>query len=171
MRKTKTAKKRTMSYRTKWLITIITVFIALSLIIVCVSQGMFSFKPGSVKANDKEDTAATQKVDDSDKDEPKESQYTVFVSAGNGGSANPNGKVTVDAWGSTTVSFTADEGYLIQSVVVDGEEMGALTSYTLSYITSDHTIMVTFEKIPEPTPTPEPNPTPTPDVPTGETDG
>lgn len=135
-----------MSYRTKWLITIITMFIALSLIIVCVSQGMFSFKPGSVKANDKEDPAVTQKADDSDKDEPKESQYTVFVSAGNGGSANPNGKVTVDAWGSTTVSFTADEGYVIQSVVVDGEEMGALTSYTLSYITSDHTIMVTFEK-------------------------
>ncbi len=73
-----------------------------------------------------------------------------------GGSADPNGSITVDEWGSVTVSFTPNEGYEIQSVTVDGADKGAVESYTLSYITADHSIMATFVKTPEPTPTVEP---------------
>ncbi len=146
--------KRSMSYRTKWIITIVLLMIAVALVITCFAEGMFDFKPGVVKPNDEESVISTAGVDTDKNGEPKLSEYTVFVSAGNGGTANPNGRVTVDAWGSITVSFTPDEGYKVQSVVVDGADMGELSSYTLSYITSEHTIMVTFEKIPVPTPEP-----------------
>lgn len=158
MKDIKAKEKRTMSYRTKWIITAITLFVAVVLVAVCISQGMFSFEPGSVKANDQDEAVATEKVDDGDADEPKESSYTVFVTAGNGGSANPSGKVSVEAWGSTTINFTPEEDYKISSVVVDGADVGPVSSYTLSYITSDHTIMVTFDKIPKPTPEPTPTP-------------
>ena len=156
MKKTEAKEKRSMSYRTKWIITIIAMFLALTLIIVCISQGMFSFKPGSVKANDTDDAAVTENVHEQEEHEPKLSSYTVLVTAGKGGNANPEGKVTVDAWGSTTVTFTPDEGYKVQTVTVDGEDKGALSTYTLSYITADHTVMVTFEKVAAPKPTQEP---------------
>lgn len=156
MKNTEKKEKRSMSYRTKWIITVITIFLALTLIVVCVSEGMFSFERGSVKANDTEEASATQDVQNPEDYEPQLSSYTVLVTAGKGGTANPEGKVTVDAWSSTTVTFTPDEGYKVQSVTVDGEDKGALSTYTLSYITADHTIMVTFEKAAAPQPTPEP---------------
>lgn len=146
--------KNPMSYRTKWIITLVLLMLAVALVVICFAEGMFAFKPGVVKANDNETVESTEAVEDGDNGEPQQSEYTVFISEGNGGTANPSGRVSVDAWGSITVSFTPNEGYEIQSVVVDGADMGALTSYTLSYITADHTIMVTFEKIPEPTPEP-----------------
>lgn len=155
--------RRTMSYRTKWIITLVLLLLAAALVIICVSEGLFSFKSGGVVTpNDKDTAVSTEAMDNGGKGSSDASEYTVFVSEGNGGTANPSGRITVDAWGSITVSFTPNEGYEVQSVVVDGADMGALNSYTLSYITSDHTIMVTFEKIPEPTPEP------TVDIPTDE---
>lgn len=158
--------KKSMSYQAKWLLTLITMVIAMTLVISCISQGMFHFEKGSVKANDKEEPMVTEEVQDDSDEDAEQKEYTVFVSEGNGGSANPSGKVKVDAWGSVTISFTPSEGYEIQNVVIDGADCGALSSYTLSYVTSDHTIMVTFEKIPEPTP--EPTPEPSEDIPEGE---
>ena len=59
-----------MSYQAKWLLTLITMVIAMTLVIACISQGMFHFEKGSVKANDKEEPMVTQEVqDDSDEDE------------------------------------------------------------------------------------------------------
>lgn len=143
----KSKMKSGLSYRSKWIITIITMLIADILVAICISQGMFTFKPGSVTANDKEEPLETEIVDEDSGDELWQNEYTVFISEGNGGTAEPNGRVKVEAWGSTTVNFTPDEGYAIQSVTVDGEDVGAVTSYTLSYVTSDHTIMVTFEQV------------------------
>ena len=71
-------------------------------------------------------------------------------------SANPAGSVSVEDNGAITIGFTPDEGYEIKTVTVDGQDIGQKTSYTLSNIREDHTIMVTFEKIPEPSPSPEP---------------
>lgn len=150
--------KQPMSLRTKWIITVLLMIIALGLVIVCIAEGLFSFQPGVVKANDDVVVESTDAVSDEDEEEDLADEYTVFISEGNGGTANPSGSVTVDAWGSITVSFTPNEGYEIGSVVVDGSDVGAVTTYTLSYITSDHTVMVTFEKIPEPTPEPTEEP-------------
>lgn len=87
---------------------------------------------------------------------PQENRHTVLVSVGNGGSANPEGSVSVEDNGAITIGFTPDEGYEIKTVTVDGQDIGQKTSYTLSNIREDHTIMVTFDKIPEPSPSPEP---------------
>lgn len=144
-----------MSMRTKWLITGGLCVLAVLTVVLCALDGCFDFKPGSVQANDKavEESAAPASNIDGTNSGVK---YKILVTAGNGGSADPNGSITVDEWGSITVSFTPNEGYEIQSVTVDGADKGAVESYTLSYITADHSIIATFAKIPEPTPTVSP---------------
>ncbi len=146
---------RNMSMKTKWLITGGLCILAVLTVVFCIKDGCFDFKPGSVQANDKaaeESAAPASNIEGT----TSGAKYKVLVTAGNGGSANPNGSITVDEWGSVNVSFKPNEGYEIQSVTVDGKDMGALESYTLSYITADHSIMATFAKIPEPTPTIQP---------------
>ena len=146
---------RNMSMKTKWLITGGLCILAVLTVVFCIKDGCFDFKPGSVQANDKvveESVAPVGNIDGAQ----SSVKYKILVTAGNGGSANPNGSITVDEWGSVNVSFKPNEGYEIQSVTVDGKDMGALESYTLSYITADHSIMATFAKIPEPTPTIQP---------------
>lgn len=143
---------RNMSMKTKWLITGGLCVLAVLTVVLCYMDGCFDFRPGSVQANDKaveESAAPVGNIDGAGSG----AKYKVLVTAGNGGSADPNGSITVDEWGSVTVSFTPDEGYEIQSVTIDGEDKGAVESYTLSYITADHSIIATFAKLPEPTPT------------------
>jgi len=154
MSKKENKERRHLSYRARWVITLIMLMIALALVISCINQGLFAFKPGAVTANDDDIVADTDTESDDGEAAPLYDEYSVFISEGNGGTANPSGKVSVDAWGSITVSFTPNDGYEIQSVVVDGEDKGAINSYTLSYITSDHTIMVTFDKLVSATPEP-----------------
>lgn len=144
-----------MSMKTKWLITGGLCVLAVLTVVLCTLDGCFDFKPGSVQANDKavaESAAPAGNVDSGN----SAIKYKVLVTAGNGGSADPNGSVSVNEWGSLTVTFKPDEGYEIQSVTVDGDDKGAVESYTLSYITGDHSIVATFVKIPEPTPTAQP---------------
>lgn len=144
-----------MSMKTKWLITGRLCVLAVLTVILCAADGCFDFKPGSVQANDKtvlESATPASNVDSGN----SAVKYKVLVTAGNGGSADPNGSVSVNEWGSLTVKFTPDEGYEIQAVTVDGDDKGAVESYTLSYVTSDHSIVATFAKIPEPTPTVQP---------------
>lgn len=147
---------RNMSQTTKWIITIALLAVAVFTVVMCAVSGNFSFKPGTVQANDKAPTETKAPQEKEDK-EDKKATHKVLVSAGNGGSTDPSGSVTVEDWGSVTVNVTPNKGYKIQSVKVDGENMGAVSSYTLSYIKADHTIIVTFEKKPEPTPTPTPD--------------
>ena len=137
--------KKHMSNGIRWIITFLLVIVAISMVIVCVKKGVFHFEAGTVKANDEEamETVAPDVGENSD-DSGDSSKYTVFVTAGNGGTANPAGSVTVEAWDSITVSFTPDDGYEVESVTLDGKPLGAVTSYTVSYIDSNHTIVATF---------------------------
>lgn len=146
-----------MSDKTKWIITGALLVVAIATVILCAATGVFSFRPGSVTPND-DTVIATPTPKAEDKDDDKEDTYTVFVSAGNGGSSNPNGSVSVDAWTNLTVTFTPDEGYLLESVKVDGQDIGAVSSYTLYSISENHNIVASFVKEPEPTPTPTPTP-------------
>lgn len=139
--------KKGMSNGLKWIITFALVILAVSTVIICARKGAFHFE-ATITANDNEtmETAAPEDNEEAD-DESGNSKYTVFVTAGNGGTVNPTGSITVDAWDSINLSFTPDAGYVVQSVTIDGKEIGAVENYTISYIESNHTVVATFDKV------------------------
>lgn len=153
----KNTNKRRKSMRTKWIMTGILCVLAVLTVVVVAADGCFDFKPGSVQSNNK---AAVESAAPENKTDTSKSggTHTVQVTAGNGGTTDPNGSVSVEDWGSVTVNITANEGYEIQSVRVDGEDKGPIESYTLPGVTEDHSIVVTFVKKVVPTPTPTPTP-------------
>ena len=69
---------------------------------------------------------------------------TITASAGTNGSISPLG--TVDVAGGTNQSYTitANSGYHVADVLVDGVSVGAVSSYTFTNITADHTIAASF---------------------------
>lgn len=147
-RNTKT--KKHMSSGTKWIITFFLFILAISMVIICAKNGLFHFEAGNVTANDSEQALETATPEESENTEGDASdKYSIFVTAGNGGTVNPSGSVTVDAFDSINLSFTPDEGYVVQSVTLDGEELGAVDSYTISYVDANHTVVATFDKAPE----------------------
>ena len=70
----------------------------------------------------------------------------ITVTSGDGGSISPGGSVAVNNGQSKTFTITADEGYYITDVLVDGKSVGAVSSYTISDVTSAHTIKAIFAK-------------------------
>ena len=70
--------------------------------------------------------------------------YTISASAGTGGSISPTGHVPVTSGGSRSFTITPNSGYRVNSVTVDGASVGAVTSYTFSNVTANHTIAATF---------------------------
>lgn len=69
--------------------------------------------------------------------------YTITATAGANGSINP-GTQTVNFGASKTFTFTPNAGYVVDNVTVDGANLGALSSYTFTNVTANHTINVTF---------------------------
>ena len=70
--------------------------------------------------------------------------YTITASAGTGGAISPSGSVSVSYGTNRTFSITANIGYTIANVLVDGVSQGAIGSYTFSNVTANHTISATF---------------------------
>ena len=70
--------------------------------------------------------------------------YTITATAGTGGTISPEGAVKVIRGDGQTFNFAPDPGYQIANVVVDGASQGAITSYTFSNVTANHTIAVAF---------------------------
>src|SRR5271169_6560987 len=70
--------------------------------------------------------------------------YTITSTFGTGGSISPSGAYTVNSGGSQTCTMTPSAGYAIASVLVDGASVGAVSSYTFSNVTANHTISATF---------------------------
>ncbi|MCL1946196.1 MAG: glycosyl hydrolase family 18 protein [Chitinivibrionia bacterium] len=78
---------------------------------------------------------------------PTVTNYTINASAGAGGSISPNGPVSVASGASQTFTFSANSGYQINDVKINGAtNWGAISSgsYTFSNVTSNQTIVVTF---------------------------
>ena len=78
-------------------------------------------------------------------------RYIIEADAGRGGSISPSGKVRVDRNDDQTFRITADQGYVISDVLVDGKSVGAVSRYTFENVRKDHTIEAVFavaEKIP-----------------------
>ena len=100
-------------------------------------------------------------------EQPSVEKHTITASAGHGGKISPDGTVTVDEGENQTFTITANSGYSIADVVVDGKSVGAVESYTFDNVTEDHTINVTFERdyTPPPYDPGDPDPEPEPDDP------
>ena len=77
---------------------------------------------------------------------PEMQRYTITVICGTGGSVSPGGNITVEEGEDVTLTITPDEGYAVESLIVDGDEIRALTSYTFLAVDSDHTLSVTFRE-------------------------
>lgn len=74
----------------------------------------------------------------------EEISYTITLSAGEGGSVDPEGAQTVVHGSDLAVTITADEGYLIEDVLVDGVSVGAVATYTFEDVNADHSLEATF---------------------------
>lgn len=74
--------------------------------------------------------------------------YNIVASTNVGGSISPSDTITLDEGQSQTYTISANTGYRIKSVTVDGTDQGVITSYIFSNVTADHTIAVEFEAIP-----------------------
>lgn len=74
-------------------------------------------------------------------------QHTITASAGPHGDIDPEGEVPVAHGESVTFDITPDYGWNILDVTVDGESVGAVSSYTFSNVTEDHEIHATFTDI------------------------
>ena len=86
--------------------------------------------------------------------------YTITATAGENGTINPEGEVTVTAGENKEFTITPAEGYRIATLVVDAETEGetdvtenvvagdGVFFYTFENVTANHTIHATFEQIP-----------------------
>ena len=79
-------------------------------------------------------------------DGPVAQKYTITATAGEGGSITPAGEVSVKEGASQTFTIAAQEGYAIADVLVDGQSVGAVDSYTFENVTANHTIAALFTK-------------------------
>lgn len=77
-------------------------------------------------------------------DDNPQTQYTIEASAGANGSISPSGSVTVDYGNDQAFDMFPDEGYKVDDVLVDGDSVGAVASYTFETVVDDHTIAVSF---------------------------
>jgi hypothetical protein len=74
--------------------------------------------------------------------------HTLTATAGDHGSINPSGSVSVNEGNDKTFTITPESGYEIAVVKVDGVEVAVTNnSYTFANVTSNHTIDVTFKRI------------------------
>ena len=71
--------------------------------------------------------------------------YTITVNQTNGGKISPS-TVSVTKGSDKTFTITANEGYKIADVLVDGKSVGAVGTYTFKNVTAKHTITAKFEK-------------------------
>ncbi len=72
--------------------------------------------------------------------------YTITSSAGTGGTIAPNGTTSKASGSSQAYTISANTGYVINDVLVDSVSVGAVSSYTFSNITANHTISASFTR-------------------------
>jgi uncharacterized repeat protein (TIGR02543 family) len=70
--------------------------------------------------------------------------FTITADAGSDGSITPSGAVAVPPGGSISFTIKPTAGYYIADVLVDGVSAGAVTSYTFTNVSANHTIQVVY---------------------------
>lgn len=71
-------------------------------------------------------------------------QYTIVATAGAHGSISPSGSTVFPYGSSQTYTITPASGYYPSAVIVDGTNVGPVSSYTFGSIVTNHTISVAF---------------------------
>lgn len=70
--------------------------------------------------------------------------FTITPTAGANGSISPDTTQTVASGANVTFTITANSGYHVSSVLVNGTSVGAVGSYTFTNVTANGTIAATF---------------------------
>jgi len=70
------------------------------------------------------------------------SSHTINATQDSYSTINPKGAVSVTSGADQTFTITANTGYSIKNVIVDGVSKGALTSFQFQKVTANHTISV-----------------------------
>ena len=73
--------------------------------------------------------------------------YTITATAGNNGSIDPDGENVVMAGSTVVYTITPATGYEIEDVTVDGQSVGAVSTYTFENVAANHTIAATFSAL------------------------
>ncbi len=73
--------------------------------------------------------------------------YSITAYKSGSGTITPAGLTTVNKGDNQTYVISANSGYYISAVVVDGIYSGAVTNYTFSNVTGNHTIMAYFQTV------------------------
>ncbi len=79
--------------------------------------------------------------------------YTITSSCDSHSTINPSGALQVAYGSSTTFNFSANTGYVISQIAVDGYPVSIMDNYTFTNVTDNHSIMINTVALP-PTPTP-----------------
>lgn len=72
--------------------------------------------------------------------------YTIKATAGENGMISPSDTVKVRKGSHQTFTITPHNGYTVSDVMVDGQSIGAVTTYTFENVKKSHTIEAFFEK-------------------------
>lgn len=73
--------------------------------------------------------------------------YTIKASAGNGGKISPSGDVKIEKGKDATFTFSANSGYAVSDVTVDGRKVVASGSYIFKAVSGNHSISVSFKYV------------------------
>ena len=97
-----------------------------------------SYTFSDVQANHKIDAIFTKVVS---------TTYIIHATAGAGGTITPSDAVSVDEGADQTFAISADAGYQIWNVLVDGVSVGTGKTYTFVDVQKNHTIAASFRRI------------------------
>lgn len=78
---------------------------------------------------------------------PVQEDPVITAKAGANGTITPSGSVTVKAGADQAFAIQPNIGYTVSKVLVDGTDVGAVTSYTFKNVTANHTIEAVFAKV------------------------
>lgn len=70
--------------------------------------------------------------------------YKITATANTGGTITPAGNTTITENGSIAFTIKPDKNYIIKDVLVDGNSIGAVTTYTFTSVKANHTIEAKF---------------------------
>ena len=71
--------------------------------------------------------------------------HTITVTQSEGGTISPETAAVAEG-SAQTFTITAKRGYQLKDVLVDGQSVGAVATYTFQNVTQEHTITAVFEK-------------------------
>lgn len=109
-----------------------------------IAEGSVVSQSPSAGSSMKEGDIITLTLSKGPEPSPSPEMLTITALAGSGGSISPKGSVEVEPGGSISFTITADDGYDIKEVKVDGKDVGAVSSYTFSNVTGNHSIYAVF---------------------------